>query len=276
MAVSTGQWRENRPSAGARALRLPELWSYRELVYFLALRDLKSRYKQAFFGIAWTVVQPVAGVAIFTVVFRRLADVPSEGVPYPVFALLAFVVWSYFAGAFGATSASLVANSALVTKVYFPRLAAPAASLLPGIVHLLVGLALLGGLMALYGVPPSPRAVLLPLCVVWGMAAALGPGLLFATLNVKYRDFGAVSGFATQLWLLASPVAYPSSLVPEEWQWAYALNPMVGVIDTARWAVLDTPAPGAEILLSGAVTVVLLAAGLLYFQRAEREFADVI
>ncbi|MBA2614503.1 MAG: ABC transporter permease [Actinobacteria bacterium] len=276
MAAVAEQWRENRPTAGARVLRLGELWSYRELVYFLALRDVKSRYKQAFFGIGWTVFQPIVGVAIFTVVFRRLAEVPSEGVPYSVFALLGFVIWSYFAGSFGNASGSLVANASLVTKIYFPRLAAPIASLLPGLVHLTIGLALLSGLMALVGFVPSLAAPLLAVCVLWTMAVALGPGLLFATMNVKYRDVGAVAGFLTQLWFLASPVAYPSSLVPDAWRWAYAANPMVGVLDTARWAVLGTPRPGPEILVSLGVTLALLGLGLLYFQRTEREFADVI
>ena len=267
--------RTGRPP-GARVLRLGELWSYRELIYFLALRDVKSRYKQAFFGIGWTVLQPIIGVATFTVVFSRLADVPSEGVPYPVFALLGFVIWTYFAGSFGNASASLVTNAALVTKIYFPRLAAPIASLLPGLVHLSIGMLLLGTLMAITGVVPSATAPLFLLCVLWAMAVALGPGLLFATLNVKYRDVGAVAGFLTQLWFLASPVAYPSSLVPDAWRWAYFANPMVGVIDTARWAVLGTARPGPEVLVSLGVTVVLLALGLLYFQRTEREFADVI
>ena len=276
MAAVAEQWRENRPTAGARVLRLGELWEYRELVYFLALRDVKSRYKQAFFGLAWTVLQPIAGVAIFTLVFRRIADVPSEGVSYPVFALLGFVLWSYFASSFGNASGSLVANAALVTKIYFPRLAAPIAALLPGLVHLVIGLALLAGLMAVVGEAPSAKTPLLAVCVAWAMLVALGPGLLFATVNVKYRDIGAVAGFLTQLWFLATPVAYPSSLVPEAWRWAYAANPMVGVVETARWAVLDTPRPGAEILLSLGVTLLLLALGLLYFQRTEREFADVI
>jgi lipopolysaccharide transport system permease protein len=275
-AEATEHWTENRPSAGARALRLGELWSFRELVLFLALRDIKARYKQALFGVAWSVVQPIVGVLVLTLVFRRLAGVPSDGIPYPVFALVGFLLWSYFSASLGNASASLVNNVSLVTKVYFARLVTPVASLLPGFVHLVIGLLLLVVLMPVYDVTPSWQAVVFPLCLVWTMVVALGAGLLLATLNVKYRDVGHVLGFLTQLWFLASPVAYPSSLVGEQWRWAYSLNPMAGVIDSARWSLLGAPAPGAEIALSAAVAVALLAAGLLYFQRAERQFADVI
>lgn len=273
---ATERWTENRPSAGARALRLDELWSFRELIVFLALRDIKARYKQALFGIGWSVVQPIIGVLVLTLVFRKLAGVPSEGVPYPVFALLGFLLWSYFSASLGNASASLVTNVSLVTKVYFARLVTPVAALLPGFVHLAIGLVLLLVLMPVYDVVPGWQAIVFPLTLVWAMVVALGAGLLLATLNVKYRDVGHVLGFLTQLWFLASPVAYPSSLVGDEWRWAYALNPMAGVIDAARWSLVDAPAPGPELALSLAVTVVLLAAGLLYFQRAERQFADVI
>lgn len=277
MAVeATERWTENRPSAGARALRLDELWSYRELVLFLALRDIKARYKQALFGIGWSVIQPVAGVLILTLVFRRLAGVPSDGIPYPVFALLGFLLWSYFSASLGNASASLVSNVALVTKVYFARLVTPVAALLPGFINLAIGLVLLVGLMAVYGVAPGWEAVAFPLCFLGAMVVALGAGLLLATMNVKYRDVGQLLGFLTQLWFLATPVAYPSSLVGEEWRWAYALNPMAGVIDAARWSLLDGPAPGAELAVSAAVGLALLGAGLLYFQRTERQFADVI
>jgi lipopolysaccharide transport system permease protein len=273
---ATERWTENRPSAGARALRLDELWSYRELVLFLALRDIKARYKQALFGIGWSVIQPVAGVLILTLVFRRLAGVPSDGIPYPVFALLGFLLWSYFSASLGNASASLVSNVALVTKVYFARLVTPVAALLPGFINLAIGLVLLVGLMAVYGVAPGWEAVAFPLCFLGAMVVALGAGLLLATMNVKYRDVGQLLGFLTQLWFLATPVAYPSSLVGEEWRWAYALNPMAGVIDAARWSLLDGPAPGAELAVSAAVGLALLGAGLLYFQRTERQFADVI
>jgi lipopolysaccharide transport system permease protein len=275
-AAATAEWKENRATAGVRALQLGELWEYRELVLFLALRDFKAKYKQAVFGIGWAIVQPVAGVVVFTIVFRRFAGVPSDGIPYIVFALLGFVVWSYFAASLAAASASLVTNAALVTKVYFPRIAAPVAALLPGLVQLALGLMLVVGLMALYGITPGLEAAVFPLVVIGAVVAAFGTGLLFAALNVKYRDVGNVLGLLTQLWLLASPVAYPSSLVPTDWRWVYALNPMVGVLDTARWSLVGGPAPGADLLASVGSAVVLLAVGLVYFQRTERQFADLI
>jgi ABC-type polysaccharide/polyol phosphate export permease len=273
---ATERWTENRPSAGARALRLGELWSYRELVLFLALRDIKARYKQALFGVGWSVIQPVAGVLVLTLVFRRLAGVPSDDIPYPVFALLGFLLWSYFSGSLGNASASLVSNVSLVTKVYFARLVTPVAALLPGLVNLAIGLVLLAGLMAVYGRAPGWELAVFPLCLLGAMIVALGAGLLLATANVKYRDVAQVIGLLTQLWFLASPVAYPSSLVGEDWRWVYALNPMAGIIDSARWSLLDGPAPGAELAVSAAVGLALLGAGLLYFQRTERQFADVI
>jgi ABC-type polysaccharide/polyol phosphate export permease len=273
---ATRQWTENGPTRGLRAVRLRELWDYRELAFFLALRDVKARYKQAAFGIAWAVIQPVAGVALFTFVFRNLASVESDGLPYPLFALVGFLAWTYFAATLTSAVASLVANSALVTKVYFPRLAAPVSALLPGLINLLPGLAVLVLLMVHYGVAPGVALLALPLCLLWMMAAALGVGLLLATLNVRYRDVGSVLATLLQLWLFASPVAYPASLVPDKWQWLYALNPMAGVIEALRWTLIDGPAPGAELLISLASTVVLLVAGLLYFASAERRFADVI
>ena len=273
---ASGRWTENRPTRGLRAVRLGELWAYRELAFFLALRDVKARYKQAAFGLAWAVIQPLAGVALFTFVFRDLASIDSDGLPYPVFALVGFLAWTYFASTLTSAVASLVANSALVTKVYFPRLAAPVSSLLPGLINLLPGLVVLAILMAHYGVAPDAALLVLPACLVWLMAAALGVGLLLSTLNVRYRDVGSVVATLLQLWLFASPVAYPTSLVPEAWQWVYALNPMAGVIDSLRWAIVDGPAPGPEVLVSLATTLVLLAAGLVYFASSERRFADVI
>jgi ABC-type polysaccharide/polyol phosphate export permease len=273
---ATAQWTENRPTRGIRAGAIRELWESRELVLFLALRDFKAKYKQAVFGVGWAVIQPFAGVIVFTIVFRKLAGVPSDGIPYVVFALLGFVIWSYFAASLTAASGSLVTNAALVTKVYFPRLAAPVAGVLPGLVGLGLGLVLVLVLMAVYGIAPGPEVAALPLVLLGAVTVALGAGLLFATLNVKYRDVTNVLGLLTQLWLLASPVAYPSSLVPSSWQWVYSLNPITGVVDSARWSLLDGPAPGVDLVASVATTLALLGVGLLYFQRTEREFADVI
>jgi ABC-type polysaccharide/polyol phosphate export permease len=269
-------WIENRPSSGFRSPRLGELWRYRELVYFLALRDVKSRYKQTALGLGWAVVQPILSVAVFTLVFRRIANVPSEGIPYPVFALTGFLVWNYFAGIVDGAMSSVVANATLVTKVYLPRLAAPVSAMLPGLVTLVPGLIVLAALMAWERVTPGPAIAALPLCLLGLLATALGTGLFLAALNVRYRDVGSAFGTLIQLWLLASPVAYPASLVAGDWRWVYACNPMSGVISSFRWALLNGPHPGADLAISAAVALVLIVSGLIYFQHAERRFADVI
>lgn len=274
--IDTARWIENRSTEGARSLQLDELWRYRELVLFLALRDVKVRYKQAAFGVGWAVLQPLAGVAVFTVVFRLLADVPSDGVPYPAFAFLGYSVWTYFSSTLNSARASLVSNAALVTKVYFPRLAAPLATLLPGLVDLAVALVIVAGFMIFYGIVPGLSIFTLPLWILAVTVTALGTGLLGATLNVKYRDAHHVFGLLTQLWLFASPVAYPSSLVQGEWRYLYYLNPMVAVIDGFRWSMFGAPAPGLPALVSGATCAGLLVVGLRYFRSAERRFADVI
>ncbi|CAA9324109.1 MAG: O-antigen export system, permease protein [uncultured Frankineae bacterium] len=276
MDVSAPAWVENRPTSGRRALDWRELWRYRELVAFLALRDVKVRYKQAAFGMLWAVVQPLAGLLVFTVVFHRLAKVPSDGVPYPLFALVGMTFWTLFSGGLHAATASLVANAALVTKVYFPRVAAPLAAVLPRLVDLGVTLALLAVLLLVTGTLPGPQVLLLPLVALWGVVLAFGVGLTFATVQVRFRDAHHALSLMVQLWLYASPVAYPSSLVPPEWRWAYALNPVAGLLDTARWVLLDTRLPGWPALLSLAVTVGLLVLGIRVFAAGERRFADVI
>ena len=258
------------------AHRAKELWAYREMVLFLAVRDLQVRYKQAVFGILWAVVQPLVGAAVFVVVFSRLADVPSDGLPYLLFAFLGYAVWTYFSSSLTSANASLVANSALVTKVYFPRLAAPLSSVLPGLVDLGIALVMAGVLMAVFGVAPGWPLLTLPLWLFLVALLAFGVGVLLATLNVKYRDAHFAVGLLTQLWLFASPVAYPTSLVPDRWQLVYHLNPMTGVLEGFRWSVLDGRPPGASALLSLLVGVLLLCAGLTYFLRSERRFADVI
>jgi lipopolysaccharide transport system permease protein len=269
-------WIENRPSRGLRGLDLRELWRYRELGGFLALRDLKVRYKQAAFGAAWAVLQPLVGVVVFTLVFRRLARVPSDGIPYPVFAFLGLAVWAYVSSGVTKASQSLVSNSPLVTKVYFPRVLAPAASVLPGLLDLGLSLVVLGALMLVYHVAPSWALLTLPLWLVAMVAVTLSVGLWLAALNVQYRDVNHATTLLVQLWLFVSPVAYPSSLVPPAWRPLYALNPAAGLLDGFRWALLGAPPPGAGLILSLGVTVALLISGVLYFQRVERRFADVI
>jgi len=270
------QWTENRPTRGRRALDLGELWRYRELVAFLALRDVKVRYKQAVFGGAWAIVQPLTGAVIFTIVFGRLADLPSDGIPYLVFAFAGFSLWSYFAASLNGARASLVNNGSLVTKVYFPRLAAPVASVLPGLLDLAVALVALAAMMAWEGVTPGPALLAAPLVLLGALGVALGTGTLFATLTVRYRDVQQVFGLVVQLWLFATPVAYASSLVEGPWRWVYRLNPMVGVLDGWRWSLLGGPAPGRETVVSVVVAVGLLVLGLKTFQRTERLVADYI
>ncbi len=270
------EWIENRPSRGFRPLNLRELWAYRELAAFLALRDLKVRYKQALFGAGWAVVQPLAAAAVFTLVFQRLANMPSDGLPYPLFAFVGISVWTYFAGAVTKSTQTLVQNTALVSKVYFPRLIAPIAAILPGLLDLLISLSLLVVLIPLYGASIGWTALTTPLWVVPLVAAALGVGLWLGTLNVKYRDINQGVTLLLQLWLFVSPVVYPSSQVPERWRLAYFLNPVAGSIEAFRWSLLGAPWPGSGVLVSLASTVVILVGGVLYFLRMERRFADVI
>lgn len=269
-------WIENRPTSGLRLPNFGELWHYRELVYFLALRDVKSRYKQTALGLTWAVVQPALSVAVFTLVFRRFANVPSDGIPYPVFALTGFLAWTYFAGILDGATSSVVKNAPLVTKVYLPRLAAPLSAVLPGLVTVAPGALLLIALMGWEHVAPGVAIAALPLCVVALLTTALGVGLVLATLNVRYRDVGGALTTLIPLWFLASPVAYPPSLVSGGWAWVYALNPMTGVIEAFRWSLLRGHWPGIDLLISVAVSVALLAVGLVYFEHSERRFADVI
>jgi lipopolysaccharide transport system permease protein len=275
-AIQSSQWIENRPTRGFRSPDLGELWQYRELAGFLALRDLKVRYKQAVFGAAWAILQPVAGVVVFTIVFRRFADIPSDGIPYPVFVFVGLSVWAYASSSITRATQSLVANSALVTKVYFPRLLAPLAAVLPGLIDLILSLLILGVMMPLYGTRPTWAILTAPLWLLVLVAVALGMGLLLGTLNVSYRDVNQGIALLVQLWMFVSPVAYPSSVVPSDWRVAYFLNPMAGVVEGFRWALVGTPWPGPAVFVSIGTTLPLLAMGIIHFQRMERRFADVI
>jgi ABC-type polysaccharide/polyol phosphate export permease len=272
--LAHGDWIENRPTRGLRALDLRELWRYRELAGFLALRDLKVRYKQAVFGAGWAVLQPLAGVAVFTFVFRRIADVGSDGIPYPVFSFLNLAVWSYFSNTVTRTTQSLVSNSALVTKVYFPRLLAPVSSVFPGVVDLFLSLLLLVVLIAFYGADTTWAALTLPLWLIYLFVVSFGIGLWLGTLNVSYRDVNQGISLLVQLLLFVSPVAYPASSV--SWRSLYFLNPMAGVLEGSRWALLGGPWPGGELSISLAVTAVVILAAVVYFQATERRFSDVI
>jgi len=258
-------------------LRSGEVWAHRELIYFLVWRDLKVRYKQTVLGIAWGVLQPLVTVIIFTVIFGRLAGLPSEGVPYPVFALAALLPWQLFAAAVTGSSNSLVGSASLITKVYFPRLLIPAAAVVSTLADFVVSCLLLAALMVWYRIAPGTGVLLLPLFILQALVLALGIGLWASALNVQYRDVQYVLPFFLQVLLLVSPIAYSASLVPEgPWRALYALNPLVGVIQGFRWALTGAAAPGASAWLSGLVTLALLVGGLFFFKRMEDRFADVV
>ena len=276
MTALTDRWVENRAPSGWHKVDVGELWAYRELIAFLAIRDVKVRYKQAVLGMFWALLQPLAGALVFTVVFGRIADLPSDGIPYPVFAFVGVTVWTYFTTSVTTAMSSLVGNVGLVTKVYFPRMAAPIAAVLPGLLDMGISLLLLVPLLVYYDVTPGPALLALPLCLVVLVALAFGVGLILATLNVRYRDVKGVSSLLLQLWLFASPVAYASSVVEGRWGPLYDINPMAGLIDAFRWSLLGAPAPGLSALVSVVITAVLLLAGVAVFAREERRFADII
>lgn len=270
-------WFENRPSEGRLPrLNLRELWFYRRLGYELAIRDLKVRYKQTFFGVAWAVLQPVVAAIIFSVVFGNLADVPSDGLPYAVFVYAGLTAWIYISTSVDAAARSLVEDRELVTKVYFPRLLAPFAALLPGLLDLAISLVILAILMIAYGVAPDLALLTLPLWMAGLVLIALGAGLWLSALNALYRDVRYALSFGIQLWLFVSPVVFPSSLVDDDWEYLFSLNPVAGAIDGFRWATIDAPPPGTEDLVSLVVTVLLLVSGAIYFRRTERVLADRI
>jgi lipopolysaccharide transport system permease protein len=265
------------PAHSWRSLRLGELWEFRDLLYFLVWRDIRVRYKQTLLGAAWAVLQPVTTMVVFSIFFGRLAKVPSDGVPYPVFAFTALLPWQLFAYALAESSNSLVANQNLITKVYFPRLVVPLAAVLSGLADFTVAFAILIGLMLYYGLHIGPAIVWLPLFVVFALATALAVGLWLSALNVQYRDIRYTIPFLTQLWMFATPVAYPSSLVPPHWRALYGLNPMAGVVEAFRWALLGvTNPPNGLLAVSAAVVAVLLLSGLVYFRRMETTFADTV
>ncbi|HVO80943.1 MAG TPA: ABC transporter permease [Terriglobales bacterium] len=266
-----------RPPRGWTALELCELWQYHELLFFLIWRDIKVRYKQTALGAAWAVLQPVFTMVVFSLFFGRLAKVPSDGIPYPVFAYCALLPWQLFAYALAESSNSVVANERLISKIYFPRLVIPISAVLAGLVDFAIAFSVLILLMLYYGIVPTWTIATLPLFVLLAILTALAVGLWLSALNVQYRDVRYTVGFLTQIWLFLSPVAYPSSLVPARWRPLYGLNPMAGVVEGFRWALVGkTPAPGAMLAVSVVVVMLLLVGGLFYFRRMENSFADVI
>ena len=266
----------NPPSAWP-ALGLHELWEYRELLYFLTWRDIKVRYKQTALGAIWAVIQPLFMMVVFSLFFGKLAGVASDGVPYPVFTFCALLPWQLFAHSLTQASNSLVGNQNLITKVYFPRLVVPISAVLGGLVDFAIALVILFVMLFLYGIVPGWQIVALPAIVLLAVMTALAVGLWLSALNVQYRDVRYTINFLVQFWLFATPVAYSSSIVPEKWRAFYALNPMVGVVDGFRWALLGKPeSPGVPILVSLIVVSLLLVGGLYYFRRLEQQFADIV
>jgi lipopolysaccharide transport system permease protein len=265
------------PRKGIFHLDLKSIWEYRELLYFLVWRDLKVRYKQTVIGIGWTVLQPLIAMVIFTVIFGHFAKIPSDGVPYPIFAFCGLLPWTYFATALNRCMVSVVADAQLVSKVFFPRLILPMAGTISGVIDFLISLALFLGLMVWYGFVVTWWLLILPLFLMLALLTALGVGLWVSALNVRYRDIGYVVPFITQVWMFASPVIYPVSMIPEKYHSLYSLNPMVGVIEGFRWALLGTATPDFSAMAVSVVVVVsVFAGGLVFFRRMERTFADVV
>jgi lipopolysaccharide transport system permease protein len=263
------------PPHGWLELRLRELWDYRELLYFFVWRDVKIRYKQTAIGIAWVILQPLMTMGVFTLFFGRLAKLPSQGLPYPVFYFAALVPWTYFSCALQSATNVVVENQRIITKVYFPRLVLPFSAVLSGLVDFAIGFVVLAILTLAYGIRPTMAALWLPLLLLLAILTALGVGLWMSALNALYRDVRFVMPFVVQFWMFASPVAYPSALVPERWRWLYGLNPMAGVIDGFRWALTGHgQSPGPVMLASAAMVVVVLVGGLFFFQRMESTVAD--
>ena len=266
-----------RPSRGWMRLNLRDLWHYRELIYFLTWRDVKVRYKQTVLGAGWAILQPLINMVVLGVIFGRFADMPTDGIPRPIFTFTALLPWGLFSKALSDAGRSMLANRSMITKIYFPRLIIPLSSVLGGLVDFLIQLAILLVMMAFYHYAPSAAIFTLPFFLLLALATALGFGLWLSALNVLYRDVNYILPFLTQLWLLVTPVAYSMSVVPEKWQWLYALNPMVGVVEGFRWALLDAPPPPAgTLLISTSIALVVLITGMYYFRRMERTFADLV
>jgi len=266
-----------KASHGWAALNLRDLWLYRELIFFMTWRDLKVRYKQTLLGASWAILQPFLTMIVFSIFFGNLAKVPSDGVPYPIFSYTALIPWTLFSKALQDASRSLVANRHMITKVYFPRMILPLSSVMAGLVDFLIAFVVLLGMMWYYKIPPTANVWVLPIFLLLALVTAVGVGLWLSALNVLFRDINYVLPFLTQFWMYLTPVAYPSSMVPTEWQVIYALNPMAGVIEGFRWALLGTgQPPGIMTLVSSIAAVVLLISGMFYFRRMERLFADMV
>lgn len=265
------------PIRGLFHLDLQAVWHYRELLYFLIWRDVKVRYKQTTIGAAWAILQPLMTMVVLTLIFGNFAKIPSDGLPYPIFAFTALLPWNYFSQAVSHSGESLVGNARLISKVYFPRLIVPISAALAPLVDFAIAFVVLVGMMTWYGIAPTWGMLALPLFLLLALLTALAVGLWLSAFNVRYRDVRHTIPFLIQFWMFASPVAYPISLVPEKWRLLYSLNPMVGVIEGFRWALLGKESPDFSVMaLSAGVVLAILIGGLVYFARMEQTFADVI
>jgi lipopolysaccharide transport system permease protein len=270
-----------RPAKGLAALNLKDLWEYRELIYFLTWRDLKVRYKQTLLGFTWVILQPVINMVVFTILFGQLLKVPTDGIPYPIFSFAALLPWLYFAGSLSRSSTTLVGSANLISKVYFPRMVIPIAGVLSGLVDFLVSLIVLIGMMLFYKIMPTWNLLLLPVFLFLAMLTALGFGLWFSALNVRFRDVNHLVPFIIEIWKYATPVIYGATLIPERFRFLLGLNPMTGVVEGFRWAILGSKYvesfnPGPLFIISISITLVVLISGVIFFRNTERTFADII
>lgn len=266
------------PSRGWVSLKLRELWEYRELLYFLTWRDVKVRYKQTVLGAAWAIIQPFFTMVVFSLFFGNLAKIPSDGIPYPIFSYAALVPWTFFANGMSQSSNSLVGAANLIKKIYFPRLVIPISAVVSGVVDFALAFIVLLGMMLAYGIVPTINVIFLPLLLLLAFVTALGVGMWLSAMNVQFRDVRYTVPFLTQFWMFATPIAYPSSLIQNDLlRTIYGINPMTGVIEGFRWALLNTDtAPGSMVIVSSLAAVVLLVSGAFYFRRMEKTFADVV
>lgn len=264
------------PKGNLTGFQFRELWQYRELLRFLVVRDIKVRYKQTVLGGLWAILQPFMNMIVFTIFFGHLAKIPSDGLPYPIFVYTALLPWQFFSGGIGSSGNSLVANSQLISKVYFPRMIIPAASLGAGCLDFLIAFILLIVMMIYYGIYPGMGILLFPLLMILVALASLGVGMILAALNVAYRDFRYVIPFLVQFWLFATPVIYPASIVPDQWRWLINLNPVAGLITGIRSSLLNLPLPWPDIWISATISIGIFVIGIVYFNKMERRFADII
>lgn len=270
-------WIRLQPSKGWQRLNVKELWQYRELLYFLSWRDIKVRYKQTALGALWAILQPFLTMLVFSVFFGRLAKMPSDGIPYPIFAFAALVPWTFFSSGLTQSGNSLIQNAGMLKKVYFPRLIVPVSSILCGVVDFGFAFLILLLMMLWYGIVPTANVVWLPVLLLLAFCASLGVGLWLSAMNVRFRDVRYTIPFISQFWLFATPIAYPSSLLGEPWKTIYGINPMVGVVEGFRWALLGTAtSPGPMLGVSVVTAVLILVSGIFYFRRMESTFADIV